>query len=109
MAPLLLVLLSALALAAAPAQGISVVVSNGYETHAALTSPEVTWMLIAGNVRGVVGFMEGIPAGSWPGVVGRTAAASSATSSMGAVQAAAHDAFLWAFTACCTAETFKVT
>lgn len=107
MAPLLLVLLSALALAAAPAQGISVVVSNGYETHAALTSPEVTCMLIAGNVRGVVGFMEGIPAGSWPGVVGRTA--SSATSSMGAVPAAVHYAFLWAFAACCTAATFKVT
>lgn len=29
----------------------SVVVSNGYEFHASLTSPQVTWILVASNVR----------------------------------------------------------
>lgn len=32
------------------AAGVSVVVSNGYEFHAALTSPQVTWILVADNV-----------------------------------------------------------
>jgi hypothetical protein len=34
------------------ATSISVVVHNGYEFHAALTSPNVTWILLGNNVSG---------------------------------------------------------
>lgn len=35
-----------------PTTSISVVVHNGYEFHAALTSPNVTWILLGNNVSG---------------------------------------------------------
>jgi hypothetical protein len=37
------------------AAAVSVVVSNGYEFHAAMTSPQVSWILVADNVSGFGG------------------------------------------------------
>ena len=37
-------------LQAAPSGAASVVVHNGYELHAAMTSPSIDWILLADNV-----------------------------------------------------------
>lgn len=49
-ATVLLLLLCHVSHAAGQPVGQAVVVQNGYEFHAALTSPGVTWILLASNV-----------------------------------------------------------
>lgn len=34
------------------AAAVSVIVSNGFEFHAAMTSPQVSWILVADNMSG---------------------------------------------------------
>lgn len=47
---LLLVIISSAIAQPLPPSGIAVVVGNGFEMHAALTSPQVTWLLVSSNV-----------------------------------------------------------